>query len=362
MKVFQFMVVPPPFGGVTVYVKRLVKYLDKMGFGVGCLYMNKHARTSLPLSVNVYKAPKHLNSIWAIFSLPRIFWIVRKYDVIHTHNSLNISFTLWMLKRFLNIPIVFTIHNQMIRRECASMNYLDRYFFRKLKNDKFVQFITVNSVAADILQSEFGEFKNTIIIKPAFIQPIEEGKASDYLSESLLAFLNKDKGPIILFYAESFAMCENREIYGPSTLIMVFNSLKKIYSNLRLLFCMPNPDFEKILNLKSKLDNKEYEDDIYWQLSPLSEMWPVIKNTSVLFRPTCTDGDAVMIREALMYGLPVIASDAAKRPEGCLVYPYDSIETAVQMLNNLLSNPHKKPTATRDYAADLVDIYSGLIS
>ena len=90
-------------------------------------------------------------------------------------------------------------------------------------------------------------------------------------------------------------------------------------------------------------------------------MWPVIKNTSFLFRPTCTDGDAVMIREALMYGLPVIASDAAKRPEGCLVYPYDSPDIAVQILNRILSNPYKKSTTTRDYAADLVDIYNGLI-
>ena len=360
LKIFQFMTVPPPYGGVTVYVRRLVKYLENNGFCVGCFYINKDALRFLPSSVRMYRYPRYQNSIWAILSIPRLLYIIRKYDIIHTHKSLNISFTLWVLRKLLRKPIVFTIHNQMIKRECSCMTSIDRYFFNKLKNDNFVQFITVNNVAADILQAEFGEFKNPIIIKPAFIQPVEDGSISDYLHDSLIDFLNKDTAPTILFYAESFAMYEGHEIYGPSDAITVYKRLKSSHSDIKMLFCMPNPDYEKIKILKDELDSDEYKDNIYWQLAPMPEMWPVIKHSTVLFRPTYTDGDAVMIRESLLYGIPVVTTDVVSRPQGCNVYNYNALDDAIDILDNIISNPYKVQPTSIDYASDLVSIYYSL--
>lgn len=37
-------------------------------------------------------------------------------------------------------------------------------------------------------------------------------------------------------------------------------------------------------------------------------------------RPTLTDGDSIAVREALALGIPVIASDSVKRPEGCMLF------------------------------------------
>ena len=361
IKIFQFMTVPPPYGGVTVYVKRLVKYLEINGFSVGCFYKDKIAKDALPKSVRMHRYPRYQNSIWAIVSIPRLLFILRKYDIIHTHKSLNISFTLWILRKLLRKPIVFTIHNQMISRECSCLSSIDRYFFCKLKNDHLVQFITVNNSAAGILQSEFGNFKNPIIVKPAFVQPIEEGSVSDYLNEDLITFLSKDSAPIILFYAESFAMYEEHEIYGTSTVI-AYKRLKSLHPDLKLLFCMPNPDHIKIQILKSQLDLEEYKNDIYWQLTPLSEMWPVIKQSTVLFRPTYTDGDAVMIRESLLYGIPVVTTDVVNRPHGCHVYKYGSLEDAICILDTIISRPYKVTPTSNNYASDLVSIYSSLLT
>ena len=43
---------------------------------------------------------------------------------------------------------------------------------------------------------------------------------------------------------------------------------------------------------------------------------PALARSSVLLRPTNTDGDAVSVREALWLGVPVIASDVVERPAG----------------------------------------------
>lgn len=46
---------------------------------------------------------------------------------------------------------------------------------------------------------------------------------------------------------------------------------------------------------------------------------PALRGNTVYLRPTTTDGDAVSVREALQLGVPVLASDAADRPAGVSV-------------------------------------------
>ena len=43
---------------------------------------------------------------------------------------------------------------------------------------------------------------------------------------------------------------------------------------------------------------------------------PALKKCQMLFRPTTTDGDSNLIREALSLGTPVLASDSVERPVG----------------------------------------------
>jgi glycosyltransferase involved in cell wall biosynthesis len=49
-------------------------------------------------------------------------------------------------------------------------------------------------------------------------------------------------------------------------------------------------------------------------------MWPVIKRASVFLRPTTSDGDSISLREALHFNVPVVASDAAPRPAGSILF------------------------------------------
>lgn len=51
------------------------------------------------------------------------------------------------------------------------------------------------------------------------------------------------------------------------------------------------------------------------------EVWPLLRFCNVYLRATVTDGDSVSVREALHFGLTVIATDLPGRPEGCKTYP-----------------------------------------
>ncbi len=46
----------------------------------------------------------------------------------------------------------------------------------------------------------------------------------------------------------------------------------------------------------------------------------LIEKSDIVIRPTCTDGDALTIREALFMGIPVVASDVVKRPEHTVTF------------------------------------------
>jgi hypothetical protein len=249
----------------------------------------------------------------------------------------------------------------MVDREYEKMNRLDRYFFNLLRKDPNVQFITVNTKTRTLLVNRFGNFARPIEVQPAFIPPVEIGQETDYLSSDLSSFINTSS-PLMLFYAESYCLYNGAEIYGSSTMMEMFIRLKKQLPSLRLVFCMPNPDYNILNHYKQDLALKGYENDVYFQVSPLKEMWPLLRHTDVLFRPTCTDGDSVMIREALTYGVNVLASDVTDRPIGCHVYPYNSNDQAFCQLLNLLSSEKRIENTDSNYAEELLSIYNNMLN
>lgn len=55
----------------------------------------------------------------------------------------------------------------------------------------------------------------------------------------------------------------------------------------------------------------------------------LLERADVLLRPTTTDGDAVIVRQALAAGARVVASDVVPRPLGCEVAPVEKFSEAV---------------------------------
>jgi len=67
--------------------------------------------------------------------------------------------------------------------------------------------------------------------------------------------------------------------------------------------------------------------------------YPVIKRSTLLVRPTNTDGDALSIREALHAGVPVLTSDVVRRPEGCRLFANRSLDDLEAVTRRMLGDP-----------------------
>jgi glycosyltransferase involved in cell wall biosynthesis len=63
-----------------------------------------------------------------------------------------------------------------------------------------------------------------------------------------------------------------------------------------------------------------------------------MRNLTVFVRPTYTDGDSISVREALALRIPVVASDAAYRPQGVLRFVKGNVHDFVEKLLRVLGN------------------------
>lgn len=358
----HFCEIPPPYGGITVFVKRLSLSLSNLGFLSGAFTHNADI-ISIPCDYrHLFKDrfPQHTRSVWGLLSVPRLLKVLKNYQIFHNHTCLNSSILTWCVHKITGIPVVWTIHNQMIDRELSCMNGLDFFFFRQLASDKSVQFISVNSNAKMSLMELGVKFANEISICPAYIPPVKVGQYEDYLSTQLESFVNSSRLSL-LFYAESFATYNGNSIYGTDTIIELFCRAKRLIPDLRLILCISNCDTDTQLKYKLMVP-EEFANDTYWQVGPIPEMWPLLESTTVLVRPTSTDGDSVMLREALAMGLPVVASNVTIRPEGCIVYEYGDFEDLFQKTISILSKPYRKSFPQDERTSDMLELYKSLLS
>lgn len=77
----------------------------------------------------------------------------------------------------------------------------------------------------------------------------------------------------------------------------------------------------------------------------------VIRTANLLLRTTKFDGDSISVREALHFGIPVVATDNGMRPEGvvCIPTPADKEDLAQAILATLDSNyEYRRPTPEAD--------------
>lgn len=353
---------PPNYGGVTVYVKRLMLSFCKRKLYSGAFWGNKKEGIPAELFSLVDTMPKHLRSYNVIPELPRLLYIFSKYQIIHSHTSLSTCFCVWIAHKILKKPLVYTIHNQMIDNEFDAMNRFDLSCLRSLAKDPYVQFITVNENSKIMLKKKISCFANDIITIPPYIPPVEFGCPNDYLSPELVSFA-QSKGKTILFYAECFRDYNGRDLYGTDIVIDLYIQLKAVFSDLRLIFCISNVSKSdtRLLILQKKILVKKYTSDVYWQIGPVSEMWPLLKSSTILLRPTNTDGDSVMIREALAYGLPVITSNVTVRPEGCVTFDINNFQELYQVTKKFLANPYRKVYPQVDFTDKMIEIYNNLL-
>ena len=303
--------IPPPIGGVTIHVQRLLQSLSKDDFTFVFQYLEK-------------------GNLWNVFRS------IVSCKIIHIHSSsVYARFILVVLGALFFKTTIVTIHGDL-NRYGRFKNRLDR--------------ITLSICTAPVVINE-GSFSlskrwngNTKFIA-AFIPPVEIKQLKPNLLQELQLFKESYEN---LYCTNAFNVTFDKfekEIYGISSLMPLFESRPSI----GLVFSDPSGKYLEYLKDKNIVIPKNV-----YIISKPHDFISVIKLSDGFIRATTTDGDSLSVKEALYYEKVVIASDCVSRPKECKLYKTNDFEDLQKVLSS-------DPSLVKNNES-IVNGYDGILS
>lgn len=349
----EFAIVPPPYGGVSVYVRRLIKQLSRDGYKVGAFYEQSCVDYSIKCSP-LYDKWLWMQTILLPIKLWRYLRIVAPYKIVHSHFSLEGMAYLWFIKFFGRKKIIITIHNSMILNYYSSTNVVNRFFLKKMLRSDNIVWITVSEQGKQQLLKLPVKPYTPVHVIPPYVPEIEEEQKP--LPSNMQEFLDgHDKN--IAFYGHCFMRNGGRDVYGFKTIIKLYSRISKI-SDIGLVLCLSdNNDPDGLFDLKEYSKDLGVLDKIYWQIGAIDNIRLLWKEVDVYVRPTSTDGDSVAVREALDEGTVVVASDVCDRPQGVVLYKYGNDDNLYEVVKSNLNKKRSIGGPNMGYYIMMKDIY-----
>ena len=354
----EFAFIPPPYGGVSTYIKRLITRLNELGYITGGYY--------LPQCKDLYVRNSVLFDEWKWLPpqlfIPRILKYIHEakpYSIVHSHFSLEGMLYLWTLKVFCRKRIVVTVHNSMVEGYLSKTNFLNRFFLKKMTESPDVTWIAVSEQAKASMLNLPLSFGSRIHVIPAYIPLIANDKND--LPLELRQYIDTHN-KIIVFYGHSFMKHDDRDVYGFSMALSMFGSLSETEKeHCGFVVCIANSSEKSLTELRELAASLGIDDKVYWQIGAIDNMAALWSCTDVYIRPTSTDGDSVAVREALDMGAQVVASDVCQRPEGVVTYSYGDNQLFVEAVREALSRGKGAPNNDETYFNQMFSIYKRIL-
>jgi glycosyltransferase involved in cell wall biosynthesis len=334
---------PEPIGGISIYIKRMKKYMDTKG---------------------------QANEVWDLSKINK-----------KIQGVTNIRF------RYVPFKYLFRKDVKLIHYNICGINYKNYIgIFNKLLFKRRKKILTIHGESKDlfinsntIIVKSLNSFDAIICVKsgdseylykkginkpiyeiPAFIFPTEEAEYTT-IPLYILNFI-KSKNFIISANASLIQFYDNQDLYGIDMCIDLIEKLNENRKDVGLIFCIPNINNNEYFNkLKSMIKNKKIESNFLFVTEKM-ELCPIIKKSQLFLRPTNYDGYGVSIAEAMYYNIPAIASDVCPRPEGAILFKSrntnDLYNKTVDVIENYEAFKHKlRNIEFQDNASRLLQIY-----
>ena len=299
--------IPPPLGGVSVYIYRLSKILPRavilpfIGGGVA-----KYAHLFIKL----------------LFIRTDVVFL----NVMNTKIAVIMNFVLSIRK----YKVYLMDHNDQL----LEVGNLQRAIVTNFLN-RIDSIIVVGSHILD-KYLKLIELKNkNIWVENAFLPPPEqdrEGILNTYPNE-YFEFI-KSKNNIINISAFKVKYEQGIDLYGIDMAINALTFLKKkgeINSGLLIFIADADNNSKELSGIQELININGLENDVLFILGQ-KELWPSYIDSTVSIRATFRDGFGVTVAESIYLGCPALASDVCERAEGAVLFESRNQEE----LNNIL--------------------------
>lgn len=319
---------PPPIGGVAVHLERLLPYLDRAE--IDYFVYNTAGPAEVPgRAISVAKCKRR----WFLMYLlrgkePIAYFVADQWQV---------WAAVWFLSRLRGKKVIIGLRSEAIRMTCESHGRLFRRLIAR-SLEEATRIIAVSDHIRDWL-STIGDFANKTVVIPGFIPPTYSSEDDAAVPQHIRTFC-AEHDPVILANGAPVLCDGETDLYGIDMTIALADHLRRSYPKIGVVwflldFIRSIPEYGE----QMRREVKERGLDGHWCFAkPQEVFYPAYKLADVFVRPTCRDGDANSIREALHFGIPAVASDATPRPEGTRVFRSRDQEDYERVLHQMLEN------------------------
>lgn len=343
---------PPPYGGISIYIKRMREFLNERKFKncIWSIYGNSEEKTICRVKL------KYI-----------LFKILKNNEIELLHYNIagkkgKIFIYLINLLTPKNIKKVITLHG-----DSKDLFKHSNFIMKKVLNS-FDAIICVKNGDEEFLVNK--GIKSKIYSIPAYIKPTYRQEDMDRLPINVKEFI---KNSNFLICANGAIRFHNKQdLYGLDIIIDSFNRVTHEFKDLKLIFCVLSKEFqnkaekEYYEKLKIKIDDFKLNKKIMLYEVKDTEFYPILYKSKIFLRPTNTDGDSVSIREAIDLNIPCIASDVVNRPKEVILFKNRDVESLYLNLKNTILNYNdikiiETDNISKNNAEKIVDIYKSLI-
>ncbi len=306
MRVLQLGPFPPPHGGVQTNLVSIRDFLLEKGFPSFVINLTRHRK---PEGDGIFYPKSALRVFWLLWRLP--------YDIVHLHIGGNIQARMLGLALFCCLiagrKSVLTFHSggypSSPEGQTAGPRTLRGFVFRR-----FDRIIAVNQAIVDLFL-RFG-------VRPERIRLIEPHSVPDppagAMLPAALGTFYEQHSPVLL----TVGLLEPE--YDLPLQMDVLQAIREKFPNAGLVI-IGSGSLDR--QLETQRTAKPYAEHILLAGDvPHASTLAAIKRCDVFLRTSLYDGDSVAVREALHFGVPVVATDTGLRPPGVTLFPISDRE------------------------------------
>ena len=351
-----------------MHIKRLKEHLESDGLHVTVYNTSSELQGGHDPAV-IQTGPLNRRSIM------RYFGAVNG-DIIHFHDSSSwagrVAFTVLfrVLKRSATIV---TLHNPDI----TSLQIVgagpeeNPSLFRRIVGPLLVRMLGLNSaliaVSSDIQRSllGYGVRSTKVNMIPAHLRPTVTDDDVARVPAEVWDFI-AEHSPVVVLTCSFLGLRNGADIYGLDRAVEACSLMRARFPDIGFLTLVTKVADEDYFRRTQEAIVARNVTRHFGLFRSGFELCPVLLRSDLHLRPTLVDGDAVSIREALHFGVPVLASDICARPSGCAVYQADDIRSLVEAAAAILNgasgrHDHVPAHGEVDFYEQVKSVYAALV-
>lgn len=355
---------PPPYGGVSVHIKRLHEKLLKKGIESRVIRNGSWCENNQVPHIFRRVVPRKYITYFNWLRGPGRFI---NTELVHYHDNWGYGAPVILGLLLRRKKIIITVHNQFQADEWPFLHPLQKFAGKFLIKSKNVFWIAVSEhIKKQLL--DFGIPAARITQMPAFISP----ESDDLLESAIPPHVERfaaDHSPLLSVYGWRLTIDKTgTDIYGFDLSIELINELKSEYPGIGLIICLPQiHHYDYLAELKNRIEANGLQNMILFQTDPMDEAWLLWRISDLFIRPTSTDGDSISVREALSFGTHVVASNASPRPEGAVLFEKGDLSAFVTAVRQALSQSQQHTNSVpisegNDTFSVILDLYMNIAS